>query len=56
MTCALHEFAILSGVFVCRKCGLRLDPPTRPVDRDPEKPVKPLKGQKKLPFKAGETK
>ncbi len=50
MKCDVHEFMIKDEAFVCRKCGLRMTTKKSP-DRDPEKPLKPLKGQRKLPLK-----
>lgn len=50
MSCEPHEFSLVQGAFICHKCGLKWAPKKLP-DRDPEKPLKPLKGQKKLPLK-----
>ncbi len=54
MICTVHEFRLdkLSLVFTCRKCGMQVGPKKLP-DRDPEKPIKPLRGQMKLPLKKG---
>ncbi len=50
MKCEVHEFMVKDETFVCRKCGLRLDSKKSP-GRNPENPVKPLRGQKQLPLK-----